>query len=143
MPSFSITPARITDPAVGASVWASGSHVCRGNSGTLTAKASVNARKIQRTTDQSHGAAPPESSTTFRSSAISTRSNDSGWPSRSSATRSDSASDGSPPASATISCASARFWSSMASRCRYAMATMPTSISAEPNIVNRKNFSAA
>ena len=48
MPSFSMTPARITEPAVGASVWASGSQVCSGNSGTLTEKARAKARKIQR-----------------------------------------------------------------------------------------------
>ena len=44
MPIFSSTPARITDPAVGASVCASGSQVCSGNSGTLTANAAKNAR---------------------------------------------------------------------------------------------------
>ena len=32
------TPARITDPAVGASTWASGNHVCTGHIGTFTAK---------------------------------------------------------------------------------------------------------
>ena len=48
MPSFSRTPASITEPAVGASVWASGSQVCTGNSGTLTAKADGEARKSQR-----------------------------------------------------------------------------------------------
>ena len=48
MPSFSMTPARITEPAVGASVWASGSQVCSGNSGTFTAKAMAKARKSQR-----------------------------------------------------------------------------------------------
>ena len=45
MPSFSMTPARITEPAVGASVWASGSQVCSGNSGTLTAKAMAKAEE--------------------------------------------------------------------------------------------------
>ena len=40
-----MTPARITDPAVGASVWASGSQVCSGKSGTLTAKAMAKAAK--------------------------------------------------------------------------------------------------
>jgi len=44
VPIFSSTPARITEPAVGASVWASGSQVCSGKSGTLTAKAAKNAR---------------------------------------------------------------------------------------------------
>jgi hypothetical protein len=38
VPSFSSTPARMTEPAVGASVCASGSHVCTGNSGTFTRK---------------------------------------------------------------------------------------------------------
>ena len=45
MPSFSITPARITEPAVGASVCASGSQVCSGKSGTLIANARKNAPK--------------------------------------------------------------------------------------------------
>ena len=48
MPSFSMTPARITEPAVGASVWASGSQVCSGNSGTFTAKAMAKPRNSQR-----------------------------------------------------------------------------------------------
>ena len=48
MPSFSMTPARITEPAVGASVWASGSQVWTGKSGTLTAKAMAKARNSQR-----------------------------------------------------------------------------------------------
>ena len=48
MPSFSITPARITEPAVGAWVWASGSHVCSGNIGTLTANAMAKAKNSQR-----------------------------------------------------------------------------------------------
>ena len=43
-----MTAARITEPAVGASVWASGSQVCSGNSGTFTAKAIAKAQKIQR-----------------------------------------------------------------------------------------------
>src|SRR3954471_19395225 len=38
VPSFSMTAARITDPTVGASVWASGSQVWNGNIGTLMAK---------------------------------------------------------------------------------------------------------
>src|SRR3972149_2044314 len=37
-PIFRRIPARMTDPAVGASVWASGSHVWKGNIGTLMAK---------------------------------------------------------------------------------------------------------
>ena len=48
MPILRSTPARITDPAVGASVWASGSQVCSGNMGTFTAKATAKARKSQR-----------------------------------------------------------------------------------------------
>ena len=43
VPILSMTAARSTDPAVGASVCASGSHVCTGNIGTLMTKASVNA----------------------------------------------------------------------------------------------------
>ena len=35
----------MTDTAVGASVWASGSHVCTGNTGSFTRKASVIAQK--------------------------------------------------------------------------------------------------
>src|SRR3989304_5616628 len=38
VPIFRRTPARITLPAVGASVWASGSQVWKGNIGTLIAK---------------------------------------------------------------------------------------------------------
>ena len=51
MPSFNMTPARITEPAVGAWVWASGSHVCSGNSGTLTANATAKPRNSQRSVD--------------------------------------------------------------------------------------------
>src|SRR5208282_4221242 len=39
VPIFKSTPARITEPAVGASVCASGSHVWNGNIGTLIANA--------------------------------------------------------------------------------------------------------
>src|SRR5215472_7303192 len=46
VPIFSRTAARITEPAVGASVCASGSHVWNGNIGTLIAKPKKNARKI-------------------------------------------------------------------------------------------------
>src|ERR1700688_4204715 len=42
VPIFSKTPARITEPAVGASTCASGSHVWNGNIGTLMAKAKKN-----------------------------------------------------------------------------------------------------
>ena len=41
------TPASRTEPAVGASVWASGSHVWNGNIGTLMAKPTKKPRKIQ------------------------------------------------------------------------------------------------
>src|ERR1044071_1103723 len=45
VPIFSRTLARITEPAVGASVCASGSHVWNGNMGTFTAKPTKNAQK--------------------------------------------------------------------------------------------------
>ena len=48
VPSFSMTAARITEPAVGALVWASGSHVCTGNNGTFTANAIANAKNSHR-----------------------------------------------------------------------------------------------
>ena len=38
VPIFSRTPARMTEMAVGASTWASGSHVWNGKRGTLMAK---------------------------------------------------------------------------------------------------------
>src|ERR1700688_1677467 len=44
VPIFNNTPARITDPAVGASVCASGSQVWNGNIGTLIANAKKNAQ---------------------------------------------------------------------------------------------------
>src|SRR5438128_695328 len=44
VPIFRRTAARITEPAVGASVCASGSHVWNGNIGTLIAKPRKNAR---------------------------------------------------------------------------------------------------
>ena len=47
VPIFRRTPARITEPAVGASTCASGSHVWNGNIGTLIAKPRKNARKHQ------------------------------------------------------------------------------------------------
>ena len=43
VPIFSSTPARITEPAVGASTCASGSQVCSGNIGTLIANDSAKA----------------------------------------------------------------------------------------------------
>src|SRR5579862_9372126 len=45
VPIFSSTLARITEPAVGASVCASGSQVWNGNIGTFTAKPTKNAQK--------------------------------------------------------------------------------------------------
>src|SRR5271167_2358873 len=47
VPIFSRTPARITEPAVGASVCASGSQVWNGNMGTLIAKAKKKPQKSQ------------------------------------------------------------------------------------------------
>ena len=47
VPIFRSTAARMTEPTVGASVWASGSQVWKGNMGTLMAKASPKARNIQ------------------------------------------------------------------------------------------------
>src|SRR4029077_10093393 len=44
VPIFNKTPDRVTDPAVGASVCASGSHVWNGNIGTLIANAKKNAQ---------------------------------------------------------------------------------------------------
>src|ERR1700681_3048074 len=44
VPILSKTPARMTDPAVGASVCASGSHVWKGNIGNLIANAKKNAQ---------------------------------------------------------------------------------------------------
>ena len=101
MPSFSSTPARITDPAVGAWVWASGSQVCTGNSGTFTANAMAKAKNSQR---------PVASGNSARSASV-TRSN--------------------------VSSPTPLL------RARNAVATMPTSMNAEPNIVKMKNFVAA
>src|SRR6202167_2316942 len=46
-PIFSSTPARITEPAVGASTCASGSQVCTGHIGTLTANDARKAKNSQ------------------------------------------------------------------------------------------------
>src|SRR5882757_2210736 len=46
-PIFSSTPARITEPAVGASTWASGSQVWTGHIGTFTAKEAKKASHSQ------------------------------------------------------------------------------------------------
>src|SRR5689334_20903674 len=47
VPIFNSTPARMTEPAVGASTCASGSHVWNGNIGTLMANPRKNARNNQ------------------------------------------------------------------------------------------------
>src|SRR5437773_8485438 len=47
VPIFNSTAARITEPAVGASTCASGSHVWNGNIGTLMANPTKNARNTQ------------------------------------------------------------------------------------------------
>src|SRR6266849_698179 len=47
VPIFKRTPARMTEPAVGASVCASGSQVWKGNMGTLMAKAKKKPQKSQ------------------------------------------------------------------------------------------------
>src|SRR5207302_10888531 len=46
-PIFRRTPARMTEPAVGASTWASGSQVWTGHIGTLTAKEAKKASHSQ------------------------------------------------------------------------------------------------
>ena len=96
-----MTPARITEPAVGACVWASGSHVWSGKIGTFTAKAMANAKNSQRAVVTGNSAR----------SAMTVRSN----------------------VSSPTPC----------SRARKAVAMTPTSMNAEPSIVNRKNFRAA
>ena len=48
MPSFNNTAASTTEPAVGACVCASGSHVCSGTTGTFTKNAMANATKHSR-----------------------------------------------------------------------------------------------
>src|SRR5215472_14455865 len=50
VPIFNRTLARITDPAVGASVCASGSQVWNGNIGTFTAKPTKKAQKTHHST---------------------------------------------------------------------------------------------
>src|SRR5271169_3971103 len=47
VPIFSRTPARMTEPAVGASTWASGSQVWNGNIGTLIANPRKKAKNSQ------------------------------------------------------------------------------------------------
>lgn len=47
VPIFSSTPARIADPAAGASVWAGGSQVWKGTVGVLTASPTATARRTR------------------------------------------------------------------------------------------------
>ena len=47
-PAFSSSAARTIEPYVGASVCASGSHVCNGKTGTFTAKPTKNATNSHR-----------------------------------------------------------------------------------------------
>src|SRR5215468_9710332 len=51
VPSFSMMLARTTEPAVGSSVCASGSHVWNGNIGTFTANPTKNAQNTHHPTD--------------------------------------------------------------------------------------------
>ena len=46
----------MTEPAVGASVWASGSQVCTGNMGTLMAKATKKATNAQAASEPAEAA---------------------------------------------------------------------------------------
>src|SRR5229473_7272912 len=58
VPIFSRTPARMTEPAVGASTCASGSQVWKGNIGTLMANAKKKAQKSHvRITSETRGSA--------------------------------------------------------------------------------------
>src|SRR2546426_10556945 len=61
VPIFNKTPARMTDPAVGASVCASGSQVWNGNIGTLMANAKKNAQKSQTVSGSENVWAPASS----------------------------------------------------------------------------------
>src|SRR5581483_10978944 len=58
VPIFSRTPASNTEPAVGASTWASGSQVWNGNNGTFTANATKNPKKSQRAAPGRLGSCP-------------------------------------------------------------------------------------
>ena len=49
-PSFRRTPARITEPPVGASTWASGSQVCNGHVGSFVPKAMSRPTKARSAT---------------------------------------------------------------------------------------------
>src|SRR5437660_3418581 len=61
VPIFSKTPARITEPAVGASVCASGSQVWNGNIGTLMANAKKKAQNNQTFSGSEKVCAPASS----------------------------------------------------------------------------------
>src|ERR1700682_733890 len=58
VPIFRSTAARITEPAVGASVWASGSQVWNGDIGTLMANPKKNAKNSQPWSSGGMEAAP-------------------------------------------------------------------------------------
>src|SRR5688572_4725272 len=75
-PSLSMIAARITEPAVGASVWASGNQVWNGNIGTLIAKARKNARKAPT---WSAGAKPPSPANARRVSKSKAPAHDPPW----------------------------------------------------------------
>src|SRR5262249_51452159 len=62
------TPARITEPTVGASVCASGSHVCSGHSGLFTAKAT--ARRVNAASCVPAGRARPAPAESATRSAV-------------------------------------------------------------------------
>src|SRR5437870_11764988 len=55
-----MTPASSTEPTVGASVWASGSHVWKGHIGTLMANPRNSPRKIRFCTDRAAVPTPEE-----------------------------------------------------------------------------------
>ena len=73
MPILSITPASTTEPAVGASVCASGSHVWNGTSGILTAKPIANATN-------SHFVVASDSECDDDAHAVSVRTSNVSWP---------------------------------------------------------------
>src|SRR5688500_19388792 len=61
VPTFNSNAARRTEPAVGASVCASGSQVCSGTNGTFTANAMKNARNNHRAVVAGRPSATPSS----------------------------------------------------------------------------------
>ena len=66
-PSFSMIAARITEPAVGASTWASGSQVWNGNIGTLIARARKNAAKASSCSPSANPVVPAYSRNAMKS----------------------------------------------------------------------------